>query len=181
MVPTFLELAGGKGADQDFDGKPFAAVLRGEKTTHHDFVFATHTTRGIYNGSEAYATRAVTDGNFLFIRNLHADESFQNMVTAKDEIFRSWKTVDSDFARERVLSYQKRPAEELFDLKSDAWCQKNLAMESGLVEKRTTMQAELDSWMKQQGDLGDATERDAENRQPKLKPWSKNGSYPSQN
>ena len=43
------------------------------------------------------------------------------------------------------------------------------------------MQAELDSWMKQQGDLGDATERDAENRQPKLKPWSKNGSYPSQN
>ena len=71
--------------------------------------------------------------------------------------------------------------EELFDLKSDAWCQKNLAMESGLVEKRTTMQAELDSWMKQQGDLGDATERDAENRQPKLKPWSKNGSYPSQN
>ena len=31
--------------------------------------------------------------------------------------------------------------------------------------------------MKQQGDKGDATERDAENRQPDYKPWSKTGTY----
>lgn len=177
VVPTFLDLAGGKSAVQDFDGRSFAAVLRGEKTTHNDFVFATHTTRGIYNGSEAYATRAVTDGRSLLIRNLHADSLFQNTVTERDSIFKSWKSLDSDFARERVSSYQKRPAGELFDLKYDPWCQTNLAGDAGSISKQKAMQQELESWMKQQGDLGDATERDAENRQPKLKPWAKKSSY----
>ncbi|MDB4512253.1 sulfatase [Arenicella sp.] len=177
VVPTFVDLAGGKPADQDFDGKSFAAVLRGEKKTHNDFVFATHTTRGIYSGSEAYATRAITDGHSLFIRNLHADSLFQNTVTERDSIFKSWKSLDSDFARERVSSYQKRPTSELFDLKSDPWCQTNLAGDAGSISKQKAMQQELESWMKQQGDLGDATERDAENRQPKLKPWAKKNSY----
>lgn len=177
VMPTFVELAGGKTDDQDFDGKSFVAVLNGEKMSHNDWVFATHTTRGIYNGSEAYATRAVTDGNFLFIRNLHADAAFQNMVTAKDKIFRSWETIDSDFARERVSSYQKRPAEELFNLKSDPWCFKSLAGDAGFAAKQKVMQTELDSWMRQQGDRGNETERDAENRQPKVKPWSKKNGY----
>jgi hypothetical protein len=33
----------------------------------------------------------------------------------------------------------------------------------------------LDAWMKQQGDSGDAIERSANERQPKLKPLSKKG------
>ena len=93
------------------------------------------------------------------------------------KIFRSWETVDSDFARERVSSYQKRPAEELFNLKSDPWCFKSLAGDAGFAAKQKVMQTELDSWMRQQGDRGNETERDAENRQPKVKPWSKKNGY----
>ena len=39
------------------------------------------------------------------------------------------------------------------------------------------LSAKLDAWMKQQGDKGDATERDAESRQPDYKPWAKEGGY----
>ena len=115
----------------------------------------------------------MTDGDWLYIRNLHSDELFQNSITKKDGIFRSWKRVETPFARERVKAYQQRAAEELYDLKTDPWCLNNRfgdANDRGLT-------AQLDAWMKQQGDKGDATERDAENRQPDYKPWSKKGTY----
>ncbi|MFT5470519.1 MAG: N-sulfoglucosamine sulfohydrolase [Verrucomicrobiales bacterium] len=172
VVPTFVDLAGGDPKPLDLDGKSFAPVLRGETDAHNDVVFATNTTRGIYSGSEAYASRSATDGRWLYIRNLHADEIFKNMVTERNDFFRSWRDVDSDFARARVLAYQKRPAEELFDLEIDPWCLTNLF---GEAEDRG-LPMRVDAWMKQQGDLGDATERSAEERQPEDKPWSKRGS-----
>lgn len=177
VAPTFVALAGGNPEDHDFDGRSFARVLNGEKKTHNDFVYATHTTRGIYHGSEAYATRAVTDGTRLFIRNLHSDSMFQNMVTERDAIFKSWKSTNTGFARERTSSYQKRPAKELYDLTLDPWCRNNVAGGSDLKAHQQALEWRLDAWMKQQGDKGDATERDAENRQPKHKPWGKKGSY----
>lgn len=171
VVPTFVDLAGGDPEPLDLDGKSFAPVLRGETDQHNDVVFATNTTRGIYSGSEAFASRAATDGRWLYIRNLHSDELFRNVITEKDKIFRSWRAVDSDFARERIAAYQKRSAEELFDLENDPWCLTNLF---GKADDRG-LPARVDAWMKAQGDLGDATERSAEERQPEVKPWSKKG------
>ena len=173
VVPTWIELAGGTPESLDLDGTSFSDVLRDRTDHHHDVVFATHTTRGIHNGSEAFATRAATDGEWLYIRNLHLEEQFQNMITKRDGIFRSWKSVDTQFARERVKNYQHRAAEELYDLKTDPWCLKN---QFGKADDQG-LSAKLDAWMKQQGDQGDATERDAKSRQPNYKPWSKNGSY----
>ena len=95
------------------------------------------------------------------------------MVTGRGREYHSWKEVESSFARDRVSLYQRRPEEELFFLPDDPWCLENRA---GEVEGRI-LSSKLDAWMKQQGDLGDATERDAENRQPEYKPWSKKGRY----
>ena len=170
VVPTFVDLAGGKAEEFDFDGKSFAPLLRGKTDRHNEVVFAAHTTRGIYHGSEAFAIRAVTDGDWLYIRNLHSDAPFKNVITERDKIFRSWTTIDSDFARGRVEAYGRRPAEELFDLKNDPWCLTNLA---GKENRLTELSSQLDQWMKQQGDFGDATERDANSRQPEIKPWAK--------
>ena len=58
------------------------------------------------------------------------------MVTYRDPIYASWKTVDSDFARSRVARYAKRPAVELFDLRADPWCLRNLADDSRLPRNR---------------------------------------------
>ncbi len=175
VVPTFVDVAGGQPEKIDFDGRSFAPLLRGERDHHASHVFATHTTRGIHGGSEAYATRAVTDGRWLYIRNLHHTETFHNVITGKDRIFRSWKGVESDFARTRVAAYQRRPREELYDLETDPWCLKNIS--AGHTERRGALSRQLDAWMEKQGDKGDATERAAKERQPAEKPWGRNGSY----
>ena len=72
-----------------------------------------------------------------------------------------------------MKAYQQRAAEELYDLKTDPWCLNN---QFGNADDRG-LSAKVDAWMKHQGDKGDATERDAENRQPDYKPWSKKGTY----
>ena len=95
------------------------------------------------------------------------------MVTHRGREYHSWKTVGSDFGKERVNTYQWRPAEEWFDLEKDPWCLNNLAGPG----MDGVFPAKLDEWMKQQGDEGDATERDAENRQPDYKPWGRKGGY----
>ena len=178
IVPTFVELAGGR--LHGVDGKSFVPLLRGASDYHNDVVFSVNTTRGIYHGSEAYAIRSATDGRWLYIRNLHSQNKFQNMVTHRDTVYASWRMVDSDFARQRVNSYVRRSPEELYDLASDPWCFKNLAAMSHHRDEMQNLSTRMDDWMKQQGDLGDATERAAETRQPKQKPWSKNGEYARQ-
>jgi len=177
VVPTFIELAGGKA--KGVDGKSFAPLLRGETMQHNDVVFSVNTTRGIYHGSEAFGIRSATDGRWLYIRNLHSDGRFQNMVTFRDPVFASWKTIESDFARSRVNAYVQRAPEELYDLASDPWCLKNLA-DTPRAKPMAKLSTAMDAWMKQQGDLGDETERAAESRQPKNRPWSKNGEYSQQ-
>lgn len=177
IVPTFLEMAGGEPEAESFDGRSFLPVLLGQAQSHHESVFAINTTRGIYHGSEAYGIRAVTDGDWLFIRNLHPQAKFQNMVTHRDPIFASWKTVDSDFARSRVERYVKRPAVELYHLKNDPWCLENLAGSPRLAKRKRELSRRLSAWMKEQGDEGDATERLAKTRQPKERPWAKRGVY----
>ncbi|MBM79729.1 MAG: sulfatase atsG [Planctomycetaceae bacterium] len=177
VVPTFVELAGGQPNDLGFDGRSFVDLMRGKTDKHNDVVFSTHTTRGIARGSEAFAIRSATDGRWLYVRNLHSHAEFQNVITHKNAIFFSWKEVDNEFARLRVAAYIKRPSEELFDLKTDPWCIKNLANQKATATIQAKLSQRMNQWMKQQGDLGDATERAAESRQPKEKPWSKRGVY----
>mgnify|MGYP003325491189 CR=1 FL=1 len=154
VVPTFLELAGGSTGASSFDGRSFLPVLLGKKQVHHSFVYAVNTTRGIYHGSEAYGIRALTDGDWLYIRNLHPGARFQNMVTYRDPIYASWKKVDSDFARSRVARYAKRPAVELFDLRVDPWCLRNLAGDSRLAPRSTEFSRRLSKGMEPQGEHG---------------------------
>lgn len=58
-----------------------------------------------------------------------------------------------------------RPEEELYDIQSDPYCLKNLALAPELSETRARLSAAVDAWMTQQGDLGRPTELDAYSRQ----------------
>ena len=182
VLPTLVELAGGEVASPEVDGHSFVPVLTRQAATHNRVVFSTHTTRGIARGSDAFGIRAATDGRWLYIRNLHAAENFQNVITAKDPIFASWKQIATPFARARVQNYIRRPAHELFDLKHDPWCQANLAdvKNAAADAAQSRLSGRLRDWMRQQGDTGDATERSALLRQPAEKPWKNNGIYSQQ-
>ena len=68
-----------------------------------------------------------------------------------------------------TAKYQHRPAEELYDVRTDPHCLTNLIAKPELAGMRADLSTKLDLWMKQQGDLGHETEMLATTRQGKRK------------
>lgn len=73
VVPTLVEIAGGNPLASDtgrigapdgkrgFDGRSFLPVLQGDRSVHRQYVFAQHTTVGVFGYREPYPSRAVRD------------------------------------------------------------------------------------------------------------------------
>ncbi len=180
VLPTLVELAGGDPnvcdtgkpdatGHKGFDGKSLKGVLLGKTTKLHDYAFAQHTSRGIINGPEAYATRMVTDGRWKLIRNIHHDKMFRNVVMNM-AFYQSWlkKAEEGDaFAKEQTERYVNRPEWELYDMQSDPFEMKNVAGDPANAEVKAKLEKELRDWMARQGDEGHETEIQALDRQPK--------------
>jgi uncharacterized sulfatase len=178
VVPTLIELAGGNpslvktgradtSGNDKFDGKSFADILLGKKNKLREYAFAQHTGRGINQGPPVYASRAVTDGHWKLINNIHYDKEFYNAAT-KSAVYKSWVKkgqAGDSFAKEQADRYVKRPEWELYNLDVDPHELKNVAEQPDNKEILSKLKTELANWMKQQGDLGDKTEREAGNRQ----------------
>lgn len=178
VLPTVIAAAGSNSStfdtgcpdangDTHFDGRSFLSVLVGDSDHHRDIVFAQHTTRGIIQGSEAYASRAAFDGRWKLITNLHADSQFHN-VMENGPVLSSWRDkgrLGDSFAAEQATRYATRPAVELYDLQSDPWELHNLADQLDSADTIRKLQDQLNDWMQQQGDQGDVTERKANEHQ----------------
>jgi uncharacterized sulfatase len=178
VLPTIVAAAGGDPAALDagcpdadgrtgLDGRSYLAALAGKSTALRDVVFAEHTTRGIIKGSELYASRAVFDGRWKLIANLEPDAAFHN-DTSDGALLRSWRQKGKEgdaFAAEQVARIAHRPALELYDLQADPWELTNVAARAENAAVIATLHARLDAWMKQQGDRGDQTEREAKEHQ----------------
>lgn len=187
VLPTMIEAAGGKPADLKagladangkvgFDGKSFMGVLLGKTTTHGEYVYGVHTTRGIINGSEAWPIRSASDGRYKLIRNLNHTTPFRNVITKPREgsktgthyyepnTLQSWRKAGGAAAK-RAAFYATRPAVELYDLKTDPWELENRAGDAGLAKIRTRLETQLKRWMASQGDEGMKTEMAAGSRQ----------------
>jgi uncharacterized sulfatase len=72
----------------------------------------------------------------------------------------SWaaKAATNVAAADIIKRYHTRPAEELYDLNNDPWEQHNLAGLPAQAQRLAQFRAELDAWMKEQGDQGLPTE-----------------------
>lgn len=169
MLPTLIEAVGGLPNEHDFDGKSFFSLLTGERSTTKEYVFSMQTSRGIYNGPDAYGIRSVRSNDFRLIWNLNWENSFQNSITAGFKPYLSWnRRAEEDrdpFAKKRYMFYQKRPEFELYDLRLDPFELHNLSADPFYVSVFEQLQGELEKWMKRQGDKGIETEMDAKNRQ----------------
>ena len=155
FLPTLLDAVGGK-TPADIDGRSFLAVLRGEATTHRDRIFTTHTNDKRMN---IYPIRAVRDGRWKYIRNLHPEFAFTTHIDmpvnlGQRDFFKTWEEkAKSDPQAAAILKrYHQRPAEELYDLDNDPNEQHNLAADPARAGELKKLGAELDAWMKQQGD-----------------------------
>jgi uncharacterized sulfatase len=162
LLPTMLEAAGGP-RPADLDGQSFLDVLRGKKTSHREPIFATHSRDGIMN---VYPIRAVRTRDWAYIRNLDPDAIHTTHIDkamGKDGLYYwlSWveKAKTDPAAAKIVARYQKRPAEELYDLKNDPLQLRNVASEPANADRLRQFRAELNAWMESQKDEGMATER----------------------
>lgn len=174
IAPTLLSAAGADPAAIDtgcpdahgsrgFDGLSFLDVLTGKTQTFREVVFAEHTARGINRGPEAYGTRAVRDSRYKLIVNLEPDAAFAGGAIG-GKAFTSWqqKAAAGDaFANSQVARYLRRPATELYDLETDPWELTDLADQPAYAATIQRLRGHLETWMIQQGDRGDATEREA--------------------
>lgn len=179
IVPTLLEGAGIDPTQIDtgcpstdgtsaFDGRSFLPVLKGATQVHRRLVFAQHTAVGVGGFRQPYPQRAVRDSRFKFIRNLANENEFWITGIHGSSIFKSWQrdAVGQPALAARVKWLSHRPPEELYDLEADPLETDNLAGDPAHAETQARLSRELDAWMKQQGDLGLATELEAKSRQP---------------
>jgi uncharacterized sulfatase len=157
FLPTLVELAGGT-PPLDIDGRSFAGVLRGEKTTHCYEIYTTHSGDGAFN---VYPIRSVRDSRWKYILNLHPEYQHATHInrTAGPErasFFASWEDAAKRDARAAHLvgRYKQRPREELYDLESDPFEQHNLADLPEHRERLAAMRDKVAAWMKEQGDTG---------------------------
>lgn len=176
FLPTLLEAVGGT-APSGLDGKSFLPVLLGKKAVHRERIFTTHSGDGNWN---IYPMRAVSDGKFKYIKNLHPEFAFACHIDLPGELGRmgywgQWEhkaaqggsgypskpqmtapgdldQKSTEFAAFTVNRYHARPAEELYDLSKDPHEQNNLADDAAYQQQLETMRNQVTTWMKAQGD-----------------------------
>ncbi|TDQ07499.1 sulfatase family protein [Pedobacter metabolipauper] len=175
ITPTLIDIAGGdpgkiNTGSKDglgktgFDGQSFKKVLTDGVAHARDYVFAEHTTRGIIQGSDAYASRSARSTKFLYIHNLNYQGEFSNTIT-HSQMFKQWLEKDPL----RSSFYEKRPQEELYNVIQDPYNLNNLANDVQYSSIKKELQEKLKDFMIQQGDKGIQTEMEALSRQPKGK------------
>jgi uncharacterized sulfatase len=158
LLPTLLEAAGGE-APQGIDGRPFLPVLRGETEAHRERVFTSHSNDRRMN---VYPARAVREGRWKYIRNLHPEFAFTTHIDlvagelGQRGFFATWEEAarSEPQAAATVRRYHARPPEELYDLGADPTERHNLATDPAHATRLADLRAKVDAWMVEQGDEG---------------------------
>ncbi len=157
LLPTLLEAGGGE-PPKGIDGRSFGGVLRGNATAHRDQIFTTHSGDGRWN---VYPVRSVRSGDWKYIRNLRPEFAFTTHIDLPGNLgqrayFETWEAAakSSKASAETVRRYHGRPAEELYDLSRDPEELNNLAADPRHARRLTVLRAEVDRWMREQGDRG---------------------------
>lgn len=156
VLPTLLEACKGE-LSEKFDGNSFLPVLKGEKSSHRKFAYFMH--NNVPEGP-AYPIRSITDGEYHYIRNLSPNKLYiEKHLMGRmplNQYWPSWifESGNNPKTLELVTRYMKRPPEELYNIKTDPNELNNIADQEGLNNRKAELSAELDNWMKQQGDPG---------------------------
>ena len=161
VLPTLLDAVGGDVSRHAYDGTSFLSVLLGKKSTHRKFVYGMH--NNIPEGPP-YPIRTISDGQYRYIRNLQPDEIYieKHLMgwSGKGKLNNPyWATwVREAWANRHtynlVKRYTRRPAEQLYHTAKDPYEMTNLADDPAASAVKTQLSAELDRWMRVQGDPG---------------------------
>ena len=163
LLPTLLCLAGEERTGQEFDGVEFARVLTNGAEEHRDYAYGLH--NNIPEGPP-YPIRTVSDGEWRYIRNLLPEEIYieKHLMGMKgtgvlnNPYWTTWvrDSWNNSHTYRVVRRYMRRPAEQLYHTARDPYEMNNLAEDPEHAAIKKRLSAELDRWMKEQGDPGAA-------------------------
>lgn len=163
LGPTFLELVGLKPAD-GLSTRSLVPLLEGKTVSGREHVFLERERHAnVRKGDLSYPVRAVRTKDFLYIRNLKperwpaGDPEMHKAVGPFGDCDNSpTKSVILDdrdkYAREFVLCFGQRPAEELYHLPSDPDQIKNVVGEQKFTSDLARLRQTLDAWMRETRD-----------------------------
>ena len=161
VAPTLIEAAGLTTDRWTFDGVSFLSVLKGKTQQHRKYAY------GIHNNlpeGPAYPIRTVTDGKYRYIRNLLPNELYiekhlmgqRGNGSLNNPYWGTWifETHNRPRTYRLVKRYMQRPAEQLYLSTADPYEMEDLADNPAHATAKQRLRAELDRWMRAQGDPG---------------------------
>jgi len=169
LAPTFLEIAGVENP-QKMSGKSLSKVLyssvSGISDPSRKYVL---TGRERHSHARAddlgYPARAIRTAEYLYILNLKPDRwPAGDPVPAESPLWPGYHDIDdgpskffilnnkSKFPLYFTLGYEERPEEQLYDIRTDNGCIKNLAYDPAFKSVKDDLKKQLLKDLKKQGD-----------------------------
>ena len=174
FAPTFLEAAGLKPL-HEMTGKSLIPLLTKDKSLGRDAIYFERERHArARDGNLSYPMRGVRTRDFHYIRNFMPDRWPAGDPKRPDTGGIGYGDIDGGPTKDLVvkrrgdeaiskyfhMACDKRPEEELYDLKNDPWQLNNVADKPEYAEARRKMRAMLDKWMSDTGDPRAANPKD---------------------
>lgn len=167
LGPTFLELAG-LDVPREMTMHSIKTLILGEGiNTIRDAVFIERERHAnVRNDNQSYPCRAIRARDFLYIRNLRPDRwpagdpdvlflhgrPFGDVDTTQVKDFLLAHQNDPAYAKHIALIFSKRPAEELYDVRTDPAQIHNLAADGKYADTLKQLRSRVDEWMRSTSD-----------------------------
>lgn len=159
FAPTILEAAGLK-PWPEMTGMSFLDLLEGKRSTHRNEVFLERERHSAARKEgQGYPTRAIRTNGYLYIRNIKPDrwpvgdpEKFADMDNGPSKAFILNKRNEKEIQLYFKLAFAKRPAEELYDLRTDSAQLVNVANLPKYAAVKQKLKIRLENWMRQTAD-----------------------------
>jgi N-sulfoglucosamine sulfohydrolase len=173
FAPTLLAAAGMK-VPAEMTGHSFLPLLEGKQYTARDCVFLERERHAnVRRGDLSYPVRSIRTADYLYVRNFEPDRWPAGDPTVYWSVG-DFGDVDPSPTKELILahrdqqplekfyqlSFAKRPAEELYDLKQDRHQIHNVADDANYALAKQSLQQRLSKWMQQTGDPRASNPRD---------------------
>jgi N-sulfoglucosamine sulfohydrolase len=159
IAPTLLEAAGVKPAIT-MTGRSFLSVLKSKEAgivdKARDVMLVGKERHDLGRPNDAgYPVRAIRTRDFLYVRNYEPDRwpagnpetGYRNVDASPTKDF-----LLSGFDEYYRMSFGKRPAEELYNVKNDPECLKNLANEPEFAVIKRELQERMYNMLREDGD-----------------------------
>jgi arylsulfatase A-like enzyme len=166
FAPTLTRIAGLE-TPTSFSGMDLAPVFNEQEQEGRDRVFLERERHAnVRKGDLSYPCRAVRTNEFLYIRNFESDRWPAGDSTVHQSVGQ-FGDIDNSISKFQImqlkgqggnpdyynLSFGKRPAEELYQVREDPFNLNNLATNPAYAQVLTELSTSLNNWMSNTDDL----------------------------